>query len=48
VIWITLGKSGFPAPSGSRRRDLQRRLTSLGFGTKVSGKFDDTPRAERQ
>jgi hypothetical protein len=29
----------------SQRRDVQRRLTSLGFDTKVSGKFDDNTRA---
>ena len=28
----------------SQRRDVQRRLTSLGFDTKVSGKFDDGTR----
>jgi len=28
----------------SQRRDVQRRLTSLGFDTKVSGKFDETTR----
>jgi peptidoglycan hydrolase-like protein with peptidoglycan-binding domain len=27
------------------RRDLQRRLTKLGFGTKISGEFDDSTRA---
>jgi uncharacterized caspase-like protein len=29
----------------AQRRDVQRRLTSLGFDTKVSGKFDDSTRA---
>jgi Caspase domain/Putative peptidoglycan binding domain len=29
----------------AQRRDVQRRLTGLGFDTKVSGKFDDTTRA---
>jgi Caspase domain/Putative peptidoglycan binding domain len=29
----------------SQRRDVQRRLTSLGFDTKASGKFDDATRA---
>ena len=29
----------------SQRRDVQRRLTTLGFDTKVSGKFDDNTRA---
>jgi hypothetical protein len=29
----------------SQRRDVQRRLTGLGFDTKVSGKFDETTRA---
>jgi hypothetical protein len=29
----------------SQRRDLQRRLTGLGFDTKVNGKFDDNTRA---
>src|SRR5260370_23603950 len=28
-----------------QRRDVQRRLTGLGFGTKVSGKFDESTRA---
>jgi hypothetical protein len=28
-----------------QRRDVQRRLTGLGFDTKVSGKFDDNTRA---
>jgi hypothetical protein len=28
-----------------QRRDVQRRLTGLGFDTKVNGKFDDTTRA---
>jgi hypothetical protein len=28
----------------SQRRDVQRRLTSLGFDTKASGKFDDATR----
>jgi hypothetical protein len=28
-----------------QRRDVQRRLTGLGFDTRVSGKFDDTTRA---
>jgi uncharacterized caspase-like protein len=28
-----------------QRRDVQRRLTGLGFDTKVSGKFDDSTRA---
>jgi peptidoglycan hydrolase-like protein with peptidoglycan-binding domain len=27
------------------RRDVQRRLTGLGFDTKVNGKFDDSTRA---
>jgi uncharacterized caspase-like protein len=29
----------------AKRRDVQRRLTALGFDTKVSGKFDDETRA---
>jgi hypothetical protein len=29
----------------NQRRDVQRRLTSLGFDTRVSGKFDDNTRA---
>jgi hypothetical protein len=29
----------------SQRRDVQRRLTGLGFDTKATGKFDDTTRA---
>ncbi len=29
----------------NQRRDVQRRLTSLGFDVKASGKFDDTTRA---
>jgi len=29
----------------SQRRDVQRRLTGLGFDTKISGKFDDATRA---
>jgi Putative peptidoglycan binding domain len=29
----------------SRRRDVQRRLTDLGFDTKENGKFDDSTRA---
>jgi len=29
----------------TQRRDVQRRLTSLGFDIKASGKFDDTTRA---
>ncbi|MEP6840648.1 MAG: caspase family protein [Bradyrhizobium sp.] len=29
----------------NQRRDVQRRLTSLGFDIKASGKFDDTTRA---
>ena len=29
----------------TQRRDVQRRLTALGFDTKVSGKFDDSTRA---
>ena len=29
----------------SQRRDVQRRLTGLGFDTKVTGKFDDSTRA---
>ena len=29
----------------AERRDLQRRLTKLGFGTKINGEFDDTTRA---
>jgi hypothetical protein len=29
----------------AQRRDVQRRLTSLGFDTKVSGKFDEPTRA---
>jgi hypothetical protein len=29
----------------SQRRDVQRRLTGLGFDTKPTGKFDDTTRA---
>jgi hypothetical protein len=28
-----------------KRRDVQRRLTSLGFDTKVNGKFDESTRA---
>src|SRR6202165_600051 len=28
-----------------QRRDVQRRLTGLGFDTKVTGKFDDGPRS---
>jgi hypothetical protein len=28
-----------------QRRDVQRRLTGLGFDTRVSGKFDDSTRA---
>jgi peptidoglycan hydrolase-like protein with peptidoglycan-binding domain len=28
-----------------KRRDVQRRLTGLGFDTKVNGKFDDSTRA---
>jgi peptidoglycan hydrolase-like protein with peptidoglycan-binding domain len=28
-----------------KRRDVQRRLTRLGFDTKVSGRFDDSTRA---
>ncbi len=28
-----------------KRRDVQRRLTGLGFDTKVSGRFDDSTRA---
>jgi peptidoglycan hydrolase-like protein with peptidoglycan-binding domain len=28
-----------------QRRDVQRRLTGLGFDTKVTGKFDDSTRA---
>jgi peptidoglycan hydrolase-like protein with peptidoglycan-binding domain len=28
-----------------KRRDVQRRLTGLGFDTKVSGRFDQTTRA---
>src|SRR5262249_23758726 len=28
----------------SRRRDVQRRLTGLGFDVKATGKFDDTTR----
>ncbi len=31
--------------SKSQRRDVQRRLTGLGFDTRVSGKFDDDTRA---
>jgi len=27
------------------RRDLQRRLTKLGFGTKINGEFDESTRA---
>jgi hypothetical protein len=27
-----------------QRRDVQRRLTGLGFDTKVTGKFDDDTR----
>jgi hypothetical protein len=30
--------------SKAKRRDVQRRLTRLGFGTKVNGKFDDSTR----
>jgi uncharacterized caspase-like protein len=29
----------------SQRRDVQRRLTGLGFDTKINGKFDDNTRA---
>ncbi len=29
----------------SKRRDVQRRLTRLGFDTKVNGKFDESTRA---
>jgi peptidoglycan hydrolase-like protein with peptidoglycan-binding domain len=29
----------------AKRRDVQRRLTRLGFDTKVSGKFDESTRA---
>jgi uncharacterized caspase-like protein len=29
----------------NQRRDVQRRLTGLGFDTKVTGRFDDTTRA---
>jgi peptidoglycan hydrolase-like protein with peptidoglycan-binding domain len=29
----------------TKRRDVQRRLTGLGFGTKVNGKFDESTRA---
>ena len=28
-----------------QRRDVQRRLTGLGFGTKVNGRFDESTRA---
>ena len=28
-----------------KRRDVQRRLTAIGFDTKVNGKFDDSTRA---
>jgi peptidoglycan hydrolase-like protein with peptidoglycan-binding domain len=28
----------------TKRRDVQRRLTRLGFGTKVNGRFDDSTR----
>src|ERR1700694_1447561 len=28
-----------------KRRDVQRRLTGLGFDTRVNGRFDDSPRA---
>ena len=30
--------------SKAKRRDVQRRLTRLGFGTKANGKFDDSTR----
>lgn len=30
--------------SKTKRREVQRRLTSLGFGTKINGKFDDPTR----
>ena len=30
--------------SKTKRREVQRRLTSLGFGTKINGKFDDSTR----
>jgi peptidoglycan hydrolase-like protein with peptidoglycan-binding domain len=30
--------------SRTKRRDVQRRLTRLGFDTKANGKFDDTTR----
>ena len=29
----------------AKRRDLQRRLTKLGFGTKINGEFDESTRA---
>jgi peptidoglycan hydrolase-like protein with peptidoglycan-binding domain len=29
----------------AKRREVQRQLTRLGFGTKVNGKFDDSTRA---
>jgi peptidoglycan hydrolase-like protein with peptidoglycan-binding domain len=29
----------------ARRRDVQRRMTRLGFDTKINGKFDDPTRA---
>jgi peptidoglycan hydrolase-like protein with peptidoglycan-binding domain len=30
--------------SKTNRREVQRRLTRLGFGTKINGKFDDSTR----
>jgi peptidoglycan hydrolase-like protein with peptidoglycan-binding domain len=30
--------------SKTNRRDVQRRLTRLGFGTRINGKFDDSTR----
>ena len=38
-------RRGPARPRPGQRRDVQRRLTGLGFDTKVSGKFDDTTRA---
>ena len=32
-------------PQQGKRRDVQRRLTGLGFDTKVNGKFDESTRA---
>ena len=41
-------RRGRPTPvateSKTNRREVQRRLTRLGFGTKINGKFDDSTR----